>query len=161
MRYLIRSLKYLLYFVIIFFICIGIVLLTSHQKFTSLPDMFQEGSLLPIVIVFVGIAAIYPALGYRKGRLNLDGEWPEYRDSVMKTMEEAGYNLVSEENGNMKFRSGRLAIRLTRMWEDAITFIVNDDTPGVVKVDGPSRDTFRIISNVYYNYRMSHPQSQE
>ena len=161
MKYLVRSLKYLAYFVIIFFLCIALVLIFSHQHFTSFSEMFKEGSLLPIVLIFVGFAAIYPAVGYRKARLVLDGEWKDYREAVMQTMKEAGYRLLEEDGGNMKFRSTRAAIRITRMWEDAITFELQPNDPTLVKVDGPSRDTFRIVSNVYYNYRMSHPQSEE
>ena len=159
MKYLIRSLKYLAYFVLIFFLCIFIVLVFTHQQFTSLHEMFKEGSLLPITLIFMGFAALYPAVGYRKARLVLDGEWKDYREAVMQTMKDAGYKLVAEDDCTMKFRSTRAAIRITRMWEDAITYELQENDPTLVKVDGPSRDTMRLVGSVYYNYRMSHPQS--
>ena len=161
MKYAVRAIKYLIYFVIIFFICLAIVVLFSHQSFTDIPSLFKEGSLLPICLIFLFFAAVYPAVGYRKARLTLDGEWADYRDTVVQTMESGDYKLVSEEDGKMVFRHQRPLFRLTRMWEDAITFIPQADNPGLVKVDGPSRDTFRIMSNIYYNYRMSHPQDGE
>ena len=161
MKYLVRSLKYLLYFVIIFFLCLVIVVVFSHQSLSSIPSLFKEGSLLPICLIFLGFAALYPAVGYRKARLVLDGEWKDYRDSIAKTMESAGYKLAEEDDKKMVWRSTRPVIRLTRMWEDAITFELQDNDPTLVLVDGPSRDSFRIVSAVYYNYRMSHPQSEE
>lgn len=158
MKYLVRSLKYLVYFVVIFIICVAIVVVFSHQSFTDIPSLFKEGSLLPICLIFIGFAAIYPAVGYRKGRLNLDGEWKDYRDTVVDTMESAGYKLVEEDTRSLKFRHTKPMIRLTRMWEDAVTFEQQENDPYLVLVDGPSRDTLRIVSSVYYNYRMSHPQ---
>lgn len=161
MKYLIRSLKYLLYFVIIFFLCIALVLLFSRQPISSFPELFKEGSLLPICLIFLFFAAIYPLVGYRKGRLVMDGEWKDYRDAIKKTMEGADYELVSEDENSLKFRSKRAAIRLTRMWEDAITFTRQESDPNLVLVDGPSRDSLRLVGNVYYNYRMEHPQDGE
>ena len=97
MKYLIRSLKYLVYVLIIFFVCIALVMLFSHQPISAFPEMFKEGSLLPICLIFVAFAAIYPLIGYRKGRLVLDGEWKDYREAVMETMKNAGYRLVEED----------------------------------------------------------------
>ena len=161
MKYLVRSVKYLLYFVIIFCLCIVIVMLFSHQPISAIPTLFQEGSLLPIVLIFLGVAAIYPAVGYRKARLMLDGEWPDHRDAIVKTMQSADYELVEEDDKKMVWRSTRQVIRFTRMWEDAITFERQENDPTLILIDGPSRDTFRIASAVNYNYRMSHPQSEE
>ena len=160
MKYLIRSLKYLIYFVVIFFLCLALVVLFSHQHPTSLSELFKEGSLLPICLIFVGFALLYPAVGYRKAKLTLDDDWKEYRNAVMSTMEGAGYVLKSEDEKTMVFRHSKPLVRFTRMWEDAITFELQDD-PTIVKVDGPSRDSLRLVSSIYYNYRMEHPQSEE
>lgn len=161
MKYLIRSLKYLLYFVIIFCLCLAIVVLFSHQSFSDIPSLFKEGSFLPICLIFLGFALLYPAVGYRKAKLVLDGEWKDYRNAIMKTMEGADYELVSETNRTLIFRSKRAGVRFSRMWEDAITFEQQENDPALVKVDGPSRDTLRLVGSVYYNYRMEHPQSEE
>ena len=161
MKYLIRSVKYLAYFVIIFFLCLVVVVIFSRQSLTDIPSLFREGSFLPICLIFVGVSAIYPAVGYRKGRLVLDGEWRDYCDAVVKTMQSADYELVEEDEKKMVWRSKRPVIKLTRMWEDAITFEVQENDPSLVLVDGPSRDTFRIIGAVNYNYRMFHPQNEE
>lgn len=160
MKYLVRSLKYLAYFVLIFFLCILIIRLAMHGTKVPLAEMFEEGAFNKIAVIFVAFALLYPLVGYRKGRLTLDGEWKDYRDAVIETMQNAQYSLVSEQDGVMKFRSDKIALRISRMWEDAITFIPAED--GIhVAVDGPTRDTTRIISAIYYNYRRQHPQSEE
>lgn len=167
MKYLVRSVKYLIYFFIIFCICLALVVLFSRHSFSEIPEMlkngelFKENSLLYIVLIFVGCAALYPAFGFRKGRMQLNGDWKEYRDSVAKTMEGADYKLVREDDHTMVWRHSRPLIRLTRMWEDTITFSVQEKDPSLVLVDGPSRDTFKIIRAVLYNHRMSHPQNEE
>ena len=161
MKYLIRALKYLVYFVIIFLLCIALVMLFSHQPLSTFPALFKEGALWQIGLIFLGFSALYPLLGYRKGRLVMDGEWADYRDSIMKTMKAADYELVSEDENSLKFRSIRTGVRLSRMWEDAITFERQENDPSLVLVDGPTRDTLRLFGNVYYNYRMEHPQSEE
>ena len=161
MKYLVRSLKYLAYFVLIFFVCVLIVVLISHPQGSSFASLFKEGSLLPICLIFLFFAAIYPLLGYKKARLVMDGEWKDYRDTIVETMQSAGYELKSEDERELKFRSKSATMRIRRMWEDGITFTRQENDPSLVLVDGPSRDTLRIVGSVYYNYRMNHPQSEE
>ena len=89
MRYLIRSLKYLVYFAVIFFLIVGIVYLFSAQKMAGLSfvDLFKEGSLPMIALFFVVVAALYPKLSFYKKELYLDGDFTKYAtmvDEVMK-----------------------------------------------------------------------------
>ena len=75
MRYLIRALKYLLYFAIIFVLMVGIIYLFSSQKAAGLSfvDLFKEGSLPKIMLFFVAVAALYPYLSFQKKELYLNG----------------------------------------------------------------------------------------
>ena len=161
MKYLVRALKYLLYFLIVFCFCILLVMLFSRRDGVTLATMFKEGSFLPICLIFLFFSAIYPLLGYRKGRLRLDGDWKDYRDTVVETMESGGYRLEEEDGGKLMFRHSKPMFRLSRMYEDAITFLPQENDPTLVLVDGPSRDTLKIIGSIYYNYRMQHPQDGE
>ena len=56
------------------------------------------------------------------------------------------------------YRQKKALLRFTRMWEDAITFFKGEDR---IFVDGPVKDTTRVISSVYYNYRMRNPKDYE
>ena len=160
MKYFVRALKYLIYFLLVFFFCVLLVMLFSHREGLTLATMFKEGSFLPLCLIFVGFAAIYPLLGYRKGKMRLDGDWEDYRDTVVETMESGDYALIGEDGGKMVFRHTKPMFRLSRMYEDTITFLPQESDPTLVLVDGPSRDTLKIIGSIYYNYRMSHPQSE-
>ena len=75
MKYLIRALKYLVYFAIIFFLIVGIVFLFSNQKAAglSLVDLFKEGSLPKIALFFVAWKA--PAWVRETGLLALAAGW--------------------------------------------------------------------------------------
>ncbi len=163
MKYLVRSLKQLLYFVLIFVVCVAIVLLLNHQPISAVPLMFQEGALLPICLIFVFFAAIYPLVGYRKSHIAMDSEqqWPDYREAIMEVMKNAGYSLKGESDTTLKFRSSNTGVRIARKGEDAITFERDATDPARVNVDGPARDTIRFVGDVYYTYRQSHPQDQE
>ncbi len=163
MKYLIRSLKQLLYFVLIFVVCVAIVLLLNHQSISAVPLMFQEGALLPICLIFVFFAAIYPLVGYRKSHIAMDDAnlWPDYREAILEAMKNAGYSLKQESDTLLKFRCDSAGVRISRKGEDAITFERDSADPARVNVDGPTRDTLRFVGDVYYIYRCKHPQNQD
>ncbi len=163
MKYLVRSLKQLLYFVLIFVVCVAIVLLLNHQSISAVPLMFQEGALLPICLIFMFFAAIYPLVGYRKSHIAMDSaeNWPDYRKIILEVMKNAGYNISKESETSLKFRSGSTGVRISRKWEDAVTFEIDASDPARVNVDGPARDTLRFVGDIYYCYRQSHPQEEE
>ncbi|MBP5210782.1 MAG: hypothetical protein J6Z27_02955, partial [Bacteroidales bacterium] len=66
MKYLIRSLKYLLYFVILFFVIVLIISLMNHQDIRDFQSLFIDGALAKISIIFIIIAAVYPLFGFKK-----------------------------------------------------------------------------------------------
>lgn len=152
MRYLIRALKYLLYFAIIFFLIVGIVYLFSSQKAAGLSfvDLFKEGSLPKIAIFFVIVSAIYPKLSFYKKELYLNGDFTKYAemvDSVMKTLD---YVPETKEAGVVTYIKKSAYARLTRMYEDRVTFEIGDNP---VKVEGYRKDLLRILSAINYHVR--------
>ena len=152
MRYLIRALKYLLYFAIIFFLIVAIVYLFSSQKAAGLSfvDLFKEGSLPKIAIFFVIVSAIYPKLSFYKKELYLNGDFTKYAemvDSVMKTLE---YVPETKEAGVVTYIKKSAYARLTRMYEDRVTFEIGENP---VKVEGYRKDLLRILSAINYHVR--------
>ena len=152
MRYLIRALKYLLYFAIIFFLIVGIVYLFSSQKAAGLSfvDLFKEGSLPKIAIFFVIVSAIYPKLSFYKKELYLNGDFTKYAemvDSVMKTLD---YVPETKEAGVVTYIKKSAYARLTRMYEDRVTFEIGENP---VKVEGYRKDLLRILSAINYHVR--------
>ena len=152
MRYLIRSLKYLVYFAVIFFLIVGIVYLFSSQKAAGLSfvDLFKEGSLPKIALFFVLVSAIYPKLSFYKKELYLNGDFTKYAEIIDDIMKKLDYVPEKQEAGCVTYIKNSTYARLTRMFEDRVTF-ETADTP--VKVEGYRKDLLRILSAINYHVR--------
>lgn len=151
MRYLIRSLKYLVYFAVIFFLMVGIIYLFSNQKAAGLSfvDLFREGSLPKIAVFFVAVAAIYPALSFQKKELRLDGDFTKYAGMVDEVMERLEYVREKQEDGCVTYVKKSAYARLTRMYEDRVSF----ETGVPVQVEGYRKDLLRVMSMINYRVR--------
>ncbi len=160
MRYLVRSLKYLAYFMIFFIFIVGVIWIFSSQKQAGLSfaELFEEGSLPKLAIFFIAVAAVYPALGFQKRKLYLNGDFSKYAGAVREAMESLGYELESEEGGTVTYRVVSGYGRATRMWEDRITFTTSDNP---VIVEGIRKDLVRIASAVNFKIRELDPQETE
>lgn len=160
MRYLIRAFKYLAYFMIFFILIVGLLFIFSSQRKAGLSftDLFEEGSFPKLAIFFVVIAAVYPALGFQKRKLYLNGDFSKYAGVVHEAMESLGYALESEDGDTVTYRLNSGYGRATRMWEDRITFSTNDNP---VIVEGIRKDLVRIASAVNFKIKEIEPQEAE
>lgn len=160
MRYLIRSLKYLLYFAIIFFLMVGIIYLFSSQKAAGLTfaDLFKEGSLPKIALFFVAISAIYPYLSFQKKELYLNGPFTNYAEMVDEVMAQLDYVPEKKEADSVSYVKRSAYARLTRMYEDRITFHTADNP---VIVDGYRKDLLRILSLLNHRIRQESREQEE
>ena len=152
MRYLVRALKYLLYFAIIFVLMVSIIYLFSNQKAAglSLIDLFREGSLPKIMLFFVVVAALYPKLSFYKKPLYLNGDFTKYAEMVDEVMKKQEFVLETREPGKVTYIKKSAYARLTRMYEDRVTFDTGADP---VTVEGYRKDLLRIISAINYQVR--------
>jgi len=152
MRYLIRSIKYLVYFAVIFFLIVGIVYLFSSQKLqgVSFVGLFKEGSLPKIALFFVAVAAIYPKLSFYRKELYLDGDFTKYAEMVDEVMKSLDYVPETREDGVVTYIKRSGYARLTRMYEDRVTFETGGNP---VYVEGYRKDLLRIMSMINYRVR--------
>lgn len=159
MRYLIRSLKYLVYFAVIFFLIVGIVYLFSSQKAAGLSfvDLFKEGSLPKIALFFVLVSAIYPKLSFYKKELYLNGDFTKYAEIIDDIMKKLDYVPEKQEAGCVTYIKNSTYARLTRMFEDRVTF-ETADTP--VKVEGYRKDLLRILSAINYRAKQENREQE-
>lgn len=146
MRYLIRVVKYFIWFIIILAIMLAILVALGEAEF-NLQSLFRNGtdSLWQIAILFFVLALIYPLTGFRKLETVVPGEYPEARNIVIKHMESRGYRLESEEGETMTFKLNSKVGALFKMFEDRITF---EKEPGGFRVEGLRREVVRIISTL-------------
>ena len=151
MKYIVRAVKYFIYICVLVTIIL-LVLVLTHFVSSDINVMFKEGwrSVAKILVVFAGIAAIYPLFGYRKLLAGVLGELGGLRDGIVKCMEERGYRLESEDSETMTFRSRSVLNRIFRVWEDRITVT---KTLGGFEVEGLSRDVARIVPALEYRFR--------
>ena len=152
MRYLVRALKYIVYFAVIFFLMVSIIYLFSSQKAAglSLVDLFKEGSLPLIALFFVAVSAVYPALSFQKKELYLNGTSTKYAEMVDGVMKSLDYEREKQEEGCVTYIKKGAYARFSRMYEDRITFTTADNP---VLVEGYRKDLLRILSLLNYRIR--------
>ena len=160
MRYLIRALKYLVYFAIIFFLIVGIVILFLGQKSTgvSFVDLFKEGSLPKIALFFVAVSAIYPKLSFYKKEIYLNGDFTKYAGMIDEVMKSLDYVPETKEAGCVTYIKNGVYARLTRMFEDRVTF-ETDGNP--IHVEGYRKDLLRILSAINFRVRQENRGAEE
>ncbi|MGN0190640.1 MAG: hypothetical protein ACI39U_03200 [Candidatus Cryptobacteroides sp.] len=151
-KYIVRAVKYFCWFLILFSLLIGILVLTKFVP-ADINTMFIKGwvSVAEIAGVFLVFSAVYPKFGYVKRRLSIPGEWAEVSTQVKEFFSERGdYEIESEEEGKICYRSKSRAVRIARLWEDRITV---DSVLGGVELEGPAKDLNRIVSAFEYRLR--------
>ena len=122
MRYLIRSVKYLLAFCVIYLAVVWLSLKTTRGMDVSVMDYVMatlqttKGQLLMAAVVV--LSALYPRFGFMTRRVECDME--EERDSLLANMALAGYTLREESEGRMVFRATSILDRIVMLFEDEI-----------------------------------------
>lgn len=151
MKYLRRAVKYFIQMVIIIVIIMAILMLLGVVS-TDINVAFRSGwkSVWMILAALSCISAIYPNFGYSARTLAVPGEFSELRDKIVNYMETKGYVISGEEGENLTFRLSSPIGKLTRLWEDTITFTREF---GGFSVEGISKDIVRIVGGLQYKLR--------
>jgi hypothetical protein len=103
-----------------------------------------------ILGVLACISAIYPNFGYSARDLAVPGEFSDLRGKIIEYMESKGYVLSDEDGENLSFRLSSPFGKMTRIWEDTISFTRE---LGGFSVEGITRDIVRIVSGLQYKLR--------
>lgn len=148
MKYLIRSLKYFLYFAILFCIIVLVVFYTSnnHANLTVF-DLFKEGSGLKILIFFIAVSGLYPLLGFSKKELYTNNNFAENEKAIIELFENAKYILKSKDRSTMVFVLKNPVMRTLRMYEDDITI---DYSGNPIILRGLRKDVLRFSRAIEY-----------
>ncbi|MBQ9399437.1 MAG: hypothetical protein IJU27_02185 [Bacteroidales bacterium] len=146
MKYIIRSLKYFLYLVIVLALTIVVLYLVGWVE-GDLASIFKNGydSFWQIGIIIAIFAIIYPRFGFVEKHAFAPGEYNEIRQDVIALMQERGYSFENEEGETIIFHRRSPISRALKMFEDKIT--VSHDATGF-NVEGLSRDVVRIVSAI-------------
>lgn len=146
MRYLVRSVKYFFYLLIILSLMIG-VLMSLHLVESDLDKLFVNGrdSLWQIALLMAVFSAVYPRFGYTTRFVPLAGSFPELRPGALETMQDAGYVLEKETEDTLCFRRRSPLSRAMKMFEDRVTLT---HALGGWNIEGHSRDVMVIASKL-------------
>lgn len=152
MKYALRSLKYFFSFALVFGLVLVILVLTTEGAtmatiFSPETGMFKAGSFPKILVFFVAVAAIYPALSYVKKEAFITGTYQENEETIKRVFNNYGYELVSEDEESATYRIKSKFTRFMRMYEDAIV-ITKGESPLILS--GYRRDIFRLASGIQY-----------
>ncbi|MGN1046937.1 MAG: hypothetical protein ACI4QG_07555 [Candidatus Cryptobacteroides sp.] len=147
MKYLIRSVKYFIYLVVIISLILAILVLIGAAE-ADISTMFRNGynALWQIAILFAVIAAIYPKFGFITRDAIMTGTLVENTDRVRNYMASREYVLESENGNVLTYRHRGFISRLTRMFEDRITITLLEG--GGATVEGLRKDAFRIAAGI-------------
>ncbi len=139
-KYIIRAIKYFIYFAVLFTI-VTLVLLTI--KGGNLNAVYPEGynAILKIALLFAGVSAVYPFFGYTKKEIPVAGEFSDSAARLISFMESKGYIVVQQENETIVFQNKSFIFRLLRMFED--TIVVEKIFAGY-SFEGARRDIIRL-----------------
>lgn len=103
-----------------------------------------------IALVFAVTAAFYPKFGFVKQELATeDGTRPD-RTLIREYMLSREYIPEKDEAGLMTFRCRNTSGRLSRMFEDRITFTLGESG---MQVEGLRKDVVRIVSGIMHRMR--------
>lgn len=142
-RYIIRSVKYFLYLIIIMTLLLAILVLLGLAE-ADPAEIFVGGysSYWKIGLAFLALAAIYPRFGYSKNEI-ISGV--ELKPLIHSVMDSRGYKLRSEEGDTMVFIKRSPLDRALRMWEDAISFT---KTEAGYDIEGHTKEMVRCRSAI-------------
>lgn len=146
MKYIVRSIKYFVYLIVILALIIVILVLAGFVE-GDLSKIFVNGydSLWQIALMMAVFAAIYPRFGFSTRTAHFYGT-PEEADAALKgVMERLGYKFEKQEGDDVCYIKRAPFARLAKMYEDRIT--VRHIAAGL-ELEGLTKDTVRIASGV-------------
>ena len=148
MKYVIRAVKYLVYYTVM---CSIILILTFHfsvkpEGLTLMDMLLVDGSLYKMLAFFVAVAAIYPALGFQNKPLYVSNI-KENRKQIVELFENANYVIASEDATSVSFKLRNPFLRLMRLYEDYVTIDFSDNP---VMIEGLRKDVLRFGRGIEY-----------
>ena len=146
MKYLIRAVKYFIYFSLMCAVIVTVLVMIGAVE-GDINSIFEDGyqSIGKIAIFFALVAAVYPKLGFIKRDMNVSGSWEDIREQTVQFMSERRYSLESEGLDKVTFRFKSTTGRISKMLEDRITLTGTADG---WQMEGLRKDVLRLSSGL-------------
>ncbi|HQB23115.1 MAG TPA: hypothetical protein PL119_01605 [Bacteroidales bacterium] len=148
--YLRRVLKYVIFYTVFILALLALVYFTGGNHSISFWELIRPGSQKNLILLIVAFSAVYPFIGFISKEVPVNRFQATDKEAVCRFAAEAGFILVSDDNGKMVFKARRVGMRLFRVFEDKITVDYNENP---LVVDGMRRDALRIARHMEYYFR--------
>lgn len=143
MRYLVRSVKYLLFLVVLY---IGLMALMNYTNTLAMPledtlyaqtHTWRGWVMLGAVVL---LSATYPLFGFI--RREVRGHINTHHAQIVKAFEVAGFRLCEEDGQRMIFRAEGVLKRLSLLYEDEIHVSQQGDK---IQIEGIRRGVAKVV----------------
>jgi hypothetical protein len=144
MKNLVRSVKYLIAFAVLYLGVVWISVTTTKGFETSMWDYIlatfatTKGKLLLAAVV--ALAAAYPRFGFMSRRVARDMQ--QERDYIVQVFAAAGFSLKQESEGCMVFGANNILDRVIMLFEDEICVKQQDQE---IEISGIRRGVARVL----------------
>lgn len=150
-KYLLRSLKYLVYLCCIIVFLLAVVYFTSsHAQGLRFTDLIDPSKQKLFALFLLAVAAIYPTLGFGSHQLWSNSVFCNDKDLIKSVMQNAGYVITYEDEHILKFRPRNMMARIRRFFEDELVF---DGHNNPILLSGMRKDIVRFANRIALELR--------
>ena len=149
-KYLLRVVKYIIFYAILIFLMLVVVYFTSSNQDITFWELIRPGQQTNLIILLVAFSVVYPFIGFTKQKIYTNRPFDEDKDAVIRIFTESGFMPASDNHGKLVFKAKRISMRVFRVFEDKITL---DYTDNPLVMEGMRRDVQRIARHMEHHFR--------
>jgi len=149
-RYLLRVVKYIIFYAILIFLMLVVVYFTSSTRDITFWELIRPGQQTNLIILIVAFSVVYPFIGFTKQKIYTNRPLDQDKDAVIRIFTESGFLPASDNDGKLVFKAKRMSMRIFRVFEDKITL---DYTDNPLVMEGMRRDVQRIARHMEHYFR--------
>lgn len=145
-RYLIRSVKYLVWLTVLFILIFTVMVATGTTRagdeleITAIfNEIFGSSRGVLMICVILVLAALYPRFGFVNRTVGVRAATAH--DDIIKSFDMSGYTLVGEENGSMIFRAATPLKKAMLLYEDQIVVTLAGE---IAYIEGIRKEVVKI-----------------
>ncbi len=155
-KYLIRSIKYLVFISVLFAIIVAVLFYTSaHEPGIQPWDLFKWKQ---IVVFFVAVAAIYPLFGYWKREVPVSEKFMGNPAVLRGIFDSLHFEVYQESKDRILLHHRNGFIRFMRLYEDTITIEISE---GLLTIEGQRKDVVRFVHSIEWEQTRKREDSND
>ena len=125
-KYIIRVVKFFLYFITLTTIMLTVFVIATKQPF-DLDTLLQPGSLPRMGVMLSIFAFIYPLIGFTSQNVYINKPFEEDRKTIEDVFANSRYIVTESTETTITFRHSSSFSRLLNIYEDAIVLDFSDN----------------------------------